>query len=164
MQPTCTRQFVLVCALLLACPIAGAATYKWTDADGKVHYSDQPPPASVKDPGTVTKPRASRSTPTPQTDSKPAAAPTAKTPQELDAEFRQRQVQAAEKEAEQKKKLAETEDKKKNCEQARANVERLESGGRSSRYNDKGEIEYLNDDQIAQELARVRKVADSWCK
>ncbi len=32
---------------LLALPV-WAETYKWTDENGKVHYSDQLPPAGVK--------------------------------------------------------------------------------------------------------------------
>ena len=36
-----------VLALALATP-AGAATYKWTDEDGKVHYSDKAPPEAPK--------------------------------------------------------------------------------------------------------------------
>lgn len=38
--------------LILLCLLAGLAQagqmYRWVDADGKVHYTDQPPPASVK--------------------------------------------------------------------------------------------------------------------
>ena len=35
-------------ALLLAAVPAAAALYKWIDANGRVIYSDQPPPANVK--------------------------------------------------------------------------------------------------------------------
>jgi hypothetical protein len=38
-----TRALVLACATLLALP-AAAQVYKWTDKDGKVHYSNQKPP------------------------------------------------------------------------------------------------------------------------
>ena len=33
---------------LLVMSVAQAKTYKWVDTDGKIHYSDQPPPASIK--------------------------------------------------------------------------------------------------------------------
>jgi len=42
---------LLPCALALlafAAAPAGAATYKWTDEDGKVHYSDKAPPEAPK--------------------------------------------------------------------------------------------------------------------
>lgn len=38
--------------VLLCCAVAGLAQagelFRWVDADGKVHYTDQPPPASAK--------------------------------------------------------------------------------------------------------------------
>jgi hypothetical protein len=146
-----------------AMPAAGD-TYKWTDADGKVHYSDQPPPASVKNPATVTpRKKTSKPVPTQAGDAKPAPA-AAKTSQELDAEFKQRQVEAAEKQGAQKKAAQEAAEKQNNCAQAKAQVARLQDGGRISRYNDKGENEILDDGQIAAELARAKQVAESWCK
>ena len=42
---------VVMCAIgavLLATAPAGGALYKWTDANGRVIYSDQPPPGNVK--------------------------------------------------------------------------------------------------------------------
>ncbi len=55
---------------------AGAQTYKWTDAEGKVHYSDQPPPANAKDQGTVksVKPSAPTTSASPPTGEKGTAA------------------------------------------------------------------------------------------
>jgi glutaredoxin len=37
---------ILLCA---TAGVAGAQTYRWTDASGKVHYSSTPPPAGAKD-------------------------------------------------------------------------------------------------------------------
>jgi glutaredoxin len=34
--------------ILLALPAVGGEVYRWTDAQGGVHYSDQPPPTSAK--------------------------------------------------------------------------------------------------------------------
>lgn len=33
---------------LLALPVMAAGVYRWTDAQGNVHYSDQPPPAGAR--------------------------------------------------------------------------------------------------------------------
>lgn len=41
-------RFLLVVAILAFAGPAAAQMYKWIDKDGKVHYSDQPPPADAK--------------------------------------------------------------------------------------------------------------------
>ena len=90
----------LVCGCLTALPALGEL-YKWTDAQGVVHYSDQPPPPNVKQPVTV-KPRTPPApTAAPEADGAPAAGP--KTHVEQDADFNRRRVEAAEKEAAEKK-------------------------------------------------------------
>ncbi|HKQ24357.1 MAG TPA: DUF4124 domain-containing protein [Burkholderiales bacterium] len=161
--PTATGLLVtLVCGCVTALPALGEL-YKWTDAEGVVHYSDQPPPPNVKKPVTV-KPR-NPAPPTAAPAAAAAAAPAAgpKTPAEQEAEFNRRRVEAAEKDAAEKKVAKEAEEKKKNCEQAKAQLARMQTGARITRYNDSGEIEYLNDAEIAQEAVRARQVADSWC-
>jgi len=42
------KGWMLLIILLLACGATRADVYRWVDADGKVHFSDQPPPASIK--------------------------------------------------------------------------------------------------------------------
>lgn len=37
-----------LCLLVLACSAAAASLYRWVDADGKVHYTDQPPPSDAR--------------------------------------------------------------------------------------------------------------------
>lgn len=39
--------------LMLACAYAQADLYRWVDANGKVQYSDQPPPANIKNVDTI---------------------------------------------------------------------------------------------------------------
>jgi hypothetical protein len=151
----------LACGCLLAIPALGEL-YKWTDAEGKVHYSDQPPPPNIKKPVTV-KPR-SPAAPAAAPEAAGAAADTPKSYVEQDAEFNRRRVEAAEREAAAKKAATEAAEKKKNCEQAKVQLARMQSGARITRYNEKGEIVYLGDAEIAQETARAKQVADSWCK
>ena len=151
----------LVSGCLLAIPAVGDM-YKWTDAEGKVHYSDQPPPPNVKQQPSKVKPRIPAATAAPEAAGAPAAAP--KTTAEQDAEFNRRRMEAAEREAAEKKAASEAAEKKKNCEQAKAQVAGMRSGTRISRYDDKGERTYLSDAEIAQEIARAQKAADSWCR
>ncbi len=151
-------------SLWLAAPSL-AATYKWTDANGEVHYSDQPPPPSVKGSVTVKPGKSSTSAPAaapPATDK--AAPPKAKTYIEQEAEFRKRQVEAAEREAAEKKKAEDASAKKQNCEQARAQLQGLQAGGRVTQTNAKGEREYMNDAQIAGAIENAKKSVDNWCK
>ena len=42
------RRPLLAAALLLLAPLAMGQAYKWTDASGTVHYSDNPPPKGTQ--------------------------------------------------------------------------------------------------------------------
>lgn len=157
----------IVGGLFLTLP-AAAQTYKWTDKDGKIHYSDQPPPSAAKDESVIK--RAKNAPPPPAaTAGAPAAekgknaAPKAATPQEQEAEFRKRQVANAEKEAAEKKKADDAAEKKTNCDAAKAQLANLQAGGRITRNNAKGEREFLSDQEVAQEIERGKKAAASWC-
>jgi hypothetical protein len=53
------RLTTCVCLLLMAAmPVCAQQIYKWTDANGQVHFSDQPPPSdsSSEPAGKVQKP------------------------------------------------------------------------------------------------------------
>jgi len=145
---------------LAAAPVA-AQTYKWKDADGKIHYSDQPPPPEIKEPLSV-KPRKPTAPSAPTVKGEPTAK--AKTYTEQEAEFKKRQVETAEREAAEKKKANEAAERKQNCEQARSQLKGLQAGGRVAKNNDKGEREYMSDAQISQEIERLKKAEASWCK
>lgn len=149
------RALPLTVGLILAGAPASAELYKWTDAEGKVHFSDQPPPPEVKAPVTV-KPR--------RPGAAPAAAPAAPSYVEQEAEFRKRQVEAAEKAKADKQAADDAAEKQRNCEQARARVASLEIGGRITRTNAAGEQIFLTDAEIAQALAGARRDADAACK
>jgi outer membrane biosynthesis protein TonB len=150
----------LISSCLLAAAPSSAETYKWKDADGKVHYSDQPPPPNVKDEVIVKPPK--QSAPATTDKAKPPAK--AKSYTEQEADFKKRQVEAAEREAAEKKKADDAAQKKQNCEQAQAQLRSLQAGGRVTQTNANGEREYLSDAQIAQEIERSKKAVDSWCK
>ncbi|MFN0040664.1 MAG: DUF4124 domain-containing protein [Burkholderiales bacterium] len=162
-----TFRFAFILAAMavvgLAIPhLSVAQTYKWTDSEGKVHYSDKPPPANIKKSVTVKPP--SRAGVSATADERAGAAPAGpKTAAEQEAEFRQRKVETAEKEARQKQADAEQENKKRNCENARRYLATVQDGGRISRYNAKGEVEYLEEAQYAQEAQNAKKSVDSWC-
>ena len=170
---------LLMLALLLAALPASAVMYKWVDQDGKVHYSDQPPPSGAKKSGVMNAPSPAK----PAGDAAPANAATAappgakpageaanatpkqpKTAAEQEMEFRKRRLEAAEAEAKRQQDAQAAEDKKRNCAQATSRLTALEAGGRITKYGPSGETLYLSDSEIARELGDARKVADSWCK
>ncbi len=155
-------QAVVFAVAFAACP-ASAEMYKWTDAEGKVHYSDQPPPANVKQQTTVTprKSSAPSATAPAKSDAPPAKA---KTYVEQEAEFRKRQVETAEREAAEKKKADEIAERKRNCEQVRVQLKGLQAGGRVTQTNAQGDREYMSDAQIAQEIDRLKKAEAGLCR
>ena len=145
---------------LVTAPVA-AQTYKWTDANGEVHYSDQPTPPNVKEPVTVM-PR-KQSAPAAPTE-KGTPAPKAKTYTEQEAEFRKRQVETAEREAAEKKKADEVAENKQHCEQVRVQLQGLQAGARMTQYGAQGELEYMSDAQIGHEIERLKKAEASLCR
>lgn len=136
---------------LLASAGAAGDIYTWKDKDGKVHYSDNPPPAPTEI-RTLDKPA-----PSP-----PAAAGGSVAEQEL--EFRKRRAAASEAQAKADKEKAEAEERRRNCEIARGQLAALESGQRIVRTRADGEREYLDDEQRAAEIERARKMMNDWCR
>jgi hypothetical protein len=150
-------------ALLLAALPASAVLYKWVDKDGKVHYSDQPPPESVKQSGVVNTPAPRASSPAPS-DGASQAPKAPKSAAEQEMEFRKRRLEAAEADAKRQQEAQAAEEKHRNCTLAKNRLTALETGGRITKYGPDGETVYLSDAEIAQELGEARKAADSWCK
>ncbi len=157
-----------VVSLAIALPAATGQMYKWTDAEGNVHYSDQLPPATARKQETIKPSRGPMPLATsPAVDDHSGEAPTAtgpKSPIEQEMEFRKRRVEAAEAEAKQHKEAQAAADKQRNCAKARNNLAALERGGRITRTDASGEQVFLNDAEIAAEIPNARQAADSWCR
>lgn len=140
---------ILVFAFALAvCTGAFAQLYKWVDKDGRVTYSDQPPPAQ---------------------ESKQLNIQTAPGAPQRSAVERSKELEknrADEKEkakgGEEAAKRAELE--KENCERAKAYLRTVTSGGRIVTYDAKGERILLDDDRIEEERGKAQKLVDEFCK
>jgi hypothetical protein len=160
-------RYASVLMLLLAVP-GWADTYKWTDEDGKIHYSDQPPPNTIQKSETIKQQKAAPAAaptgapPPPEAAPKPGVAP--KTPTDQDMEFRKRRLQQAEADAKAQKEAQAAEEKKRNCQRATEQMQAFERGGRITRYGPNGEQQFMNEQEVQAELANARKAADSWCK
>lgn len=118
---------VAVVALLAVALPATAALYKWTDANGRVVYSDQPPPPGVKsEPVNAAPP--------------PANANAVRELAEQEAELKKRQQDRAKQAEDETKARAEAGKRSAGCASAKAQVQALgESQRVVYRYNEKGE-------------------------
>jgi hypothetical protein len=162
-NPLCKKGFVMRTSLLLSTllsiallpVVAQGEVYKWKDDQGRTVISDTPQPGAGPQ-----KPALPSSTPTPDTAQKNGAPPSL-ADQEL--EFRKRQQERQEAAAKAAKEQAENTKKAENCARAKRNLQALESGQRLVTQNEKGEREYINDQQRKQEIARSRQIAQEWC-
>ncbi|MDB5887482.1 MAG: hypothetical protein JWM03_354 [Rhodocyclales bacterium] len=158
---------------------AVAEVYTWKDAEGHVHYSDQPPanvdvkptrPSNTPKyapaiPESANAQSAARASSAPAGDSKPPAAQSGpKTWQEKDLELKQRR--AAEQEAEAKRKEEETRlaEKTRYCDNLRKSIAMFERGGRISQPDARGEPVVMGDAEMKQEADRLRGQLARDCK
>ena len=153
------RQLLTIVSMLAAATAAQAGITRWVDAEGKVHYSDQPPPPAAKSQKTL---------PLKNNPALPQAAPGGKDGEkslaEKELESRKRRVQAEETAAKQAQDQEEAKSRKTNCEQARSQLQALQEGQRVSKFNEKGERVFLEDSDRAPAIEEAKKSADSWCK
>lgn len=138
---------------LLASLAAQAQIYQYKDAAGKTVYSDQPPVGGVSKARTL-------AGETPAGNS--SAAPKTTADRELD--FKKRQQEQKEAADKSQKEAANAATRKEDCAKAQRQLQVFESGERVTSRDEKGERYFLDDDQRAAELARIRKYVAESCK
>ncbi len=155
---------VLFAGLLLAfAATASAQMYRWVDKEGRVRYSDQPPPAGIK--GTTLQAAPLNTVPSPAADD-PAAKDAKKgpqTPADQEAEFRKRQMTAQKAREKDEQVQRDAQVKQENCTRARQSLATFESGIRISRVGTDGERYYLDDAQRSAEMEQARQQVSSAC-
>lgn len=165
----------LLLVALAAAPDA-SAQYQWRDANGRMVYSDMPPPASV--PPSAVQRAPARQTPAGTSGGSgatasamapapaPAAPSAASAPSAADAEMAFRKRRMEREEAERKAAEAETRAQRAAaaCEVSRAQVRTLESGMRVARVNERGEREFIDDATRASQLETARKSVRELCR
>lgn len=154
------RQLLTILSMLAAATAAQAGVTKWVDAEGRVHYSDQPPPSAAKSQKNLDIKTSPASAQAPVTEGKTGE----KSLAEKELEFRKRQVQAEEAAAKQAKAREEAKRKQENCIQARNQLQALQEGQRIVKYNEKGERVFLEDSARPQAIEEAQRTVDSWCK
>ncbi len=147
---------VLVCALLgglIFSPGLHAGVYKWTDENGRVHFSDRP----VSDLSTEVKIKQA-----------PPSSPSSSSPQQRQEKMR-KMLDAFEEERNEKKEARqkakkEREKREKKCLYAK---DRYNSHNRASGiygYDKEGQKNYLNDAERKTHIQRLKAEVDRWCK
>jgi hypothetical protein len=148
-------KFLLI-LLILASTNTFAAISKWVDDQGRVHYSDRPPP-----PGTQQNLLREDSN---TQDSASSGASDAKTIAEREAELKK---ENAGKQAEADKaaqKQAAEDARKASCDSARENLRALQSGLRVMTVNANGEKSYMDDKERQQRIDKANKAISDYCK
>lgn len=143
--------FLGALALALAAP-AHADLYKWTDAQGKVHYTDQPPTVNAQ--------------PVKGTAAGPAEA-ASQAQQTLDAKdqaYQKRRKEAEEARAKANKEAEQARIQRENCAKARSNLGTLQNNARTYTTNAAGQRVYMDDAARASALANSQKAVSDFCK
>ena len=154
------------------------AQWAWKDTNGRLVYSDRPPPSDVKAANIVRQP-ATQATANPapaataaDDAAKPADANSSdakstpsgpKTIAERELEFRKRQQERADSEKKAAEEQTKSAAKTAECERARGYMRTLEEGIRITRTDASGNREFLDDSQRAAEVERTRRIIQSTC-
>lgn len=162
---------LLIALVGLVLAASAHAQWKWRDTKGNVQYSDMPPPPGTPEKDILQRPPGARPTivvsPPPSAASAapaPAKAASAPTKAEQEAAARQKREQdgAVAKQKEEEQRIAAI--RRENCSRAQSNMRDLQSGVRLTRTNEKGERVFLDEAQIAAEVARARDTITSECR
>ena len=143
------RSLPVACLLLLSFS-AHAGLTKWVDAEGKVHYSDEPPPANVNA-KVLAVPKAA------------SGVPAEKTYVEQEAERKKALKNKAESEQKAAKQQEDAAAKQKYCASLRSHLATLEKGSRLATYNEKGESVIMDDAARQQQIEEARKQLSANC-
>jgi IS5 family transposase len=137
--------------LFLGFPLAAVAqVYKWTDASGHVHYSDQAPSDQAK---------AIKGTAAPSNDASAAQRELA----EKDLAFKKRKEDAARAKEEADKEAERARIKQETCERARRNLAALDQGGSTYTSGPYGQRNYMTDQQRVDARVEAEKLMTESC-
>lgn len=142
---------LFVLGLCLSGSSASAEVYKWTDANGQMHFGDRPPSSGAE------------TVPVPES----ADAPAAVTPQER-LEKQRKLLNAFEEERRQKRDAAEQarkdrEERIRKCNNLRDDLRNQENAGRVYRLDKNGNRVFMNAEERAASTAELRKQVAYWC-
>ncbi|MBI1285656.1 MAG: DUF4124 domain-containing protein [Thiobacillus sp.] len=132
--------------------LAHAELYKWTDSQGKVHYTDQPPTVNAQ---TVKHPQAGQAETTTQA---------TKSLSDKDQAYQKRREEAEQARHKAEKEAEEARVRSENCAKARDNLSTLQNKSRVYTTNAAGQRTYMDDAARADALANSQKAVSDFCK
>lgn len=156
-------------------PCCADAQWAWRDAQGRITFSDTPPPADIPANQIVRKPNAAPTDVAPpvtdsgnpgDTQEKPATAapgPKPRTLSEKDEDFRKRRDERLKAEQQATEDAARAAQRREACDQARGYLDMVNSGMRVMRANPDGTRGFLDDDQRAAEVSKAEETISKNC-
>lgn len=152
-------KYYLAILLAVASLGANAALIKWVDKEGRVHYSDSPPPAGVQS-------ETLHSTDSSAAQDNAAASGVAAQPsvyqQAADIDKQRKEQAEADKKAADKARREEQEQQA--CDNARANLNTLMNSPRISNYDAQGNKVYLDEAARRQQEDQAQSQIEKYCK
>lgn len=143
---------VALTAILIAPAAPAGKIYKWTDAEGNVHYGASVPSGQSGEQVNV---HASR----------PSGTAKASARKKAPAETESTAASEGQKSPEDTKAKSDTEFLRQQCKLARNNIKALEAGGVQARYRSAdGQVVRYTEEQLKEQIAKNRKYLDTYCQ
>ncbi len=163
------RVALLGVGLLLTADVL--AQWAWKDDNGRLMFSDRPPPPTVKAEQIVRQPGGGSSQPSlrsgdelPRDAAKGDASKAGqKTLAEREMEYRKRQTERAESEKKSAEQQQLAQRRQQECDRSRGYLRSLEDGVRIARTDAQGNREFLDDNQRNAEITRTREMIARDC-
>ena len=144
-------RLLLLCVLPFATP-AHAELYKWTDGQGKVHYTDQPQTINAE---TIRRPATGQTETTSQA---------TQTLSEQDQAYKKRRKEAEDAKSKADKEAEQVRIQRENCDKARNNLTTLQNSPRTYTTNSAGQRAYMDDAARNTAIANSQKAITDFCK
>ncbi len=149
------KWLVLAVGMIFFYATADAQIYKWVDENGKVQYTDHPPPPGIKHPGQRLQVK-----PTTGTNSNNGSTPSRSVAEDR-LEFDQRQQKRKEEAAKQQ---AQADENKKKCIDAQGQLRIYTDSPRITVPDGAGGIKFIDDDVRQKKVEEANKAIAKFCK
>lgn len=154
------HRILLGCVLFLVACTTYAEIYKWKNKDGRMQYSDTPPPSNIRAEPILGKNSKSVASPL----NSPANIQPPRPQETLKPEAGVQQAKEQEKQkAFDATRQAELKYRQESCQAARKNLAIYASGGRVMTTDEKGERRYLGEEELAIGKADAQAAVDKYC-